>query len=194
MGSAATFTGNLGADDDVALIPFTIVSPSSFTILTTSFGDNSGGFQPILTLFDGSGDFTGYSDWTGGSTPGGCGPRTIDPISAQCLDAYIQGVLSPGVYTLALSQVGNTPILPNLSDGFLQTGTGNFTPSMYGCSTGTSFLDFNCNQRNSNWSVDIESSGLPATPEPMPIALTVPALLIPIIAARQRRRQRQANN
>jgi hypothetical protein len=102
---------------------------------------------------------------------------------------------SPGSYTLALSQAGNTPIPPTLADGFLQTENGNYTPSMYGGSSGVSFLDFNCNQRNSNCYVNITGSGLLGAPQPMPVALVVPALLIPIITTRRRcKHQEQTTN
>jgi hypothetical protein len=75
-----------------------------------------------------------------------------------------------------------------LSNGFPQTGNGNFTGSEFGCGTGGFFL-FNCAQRNTDWSVTITGSGLAGAPEPMPMALMSPVLLLPVIVARRRRKQ-----
>jgi hypothetical protein len=185
-GWAGTFSGNFTTDDNVVLIPFTVVTSSIVTMQTTSFGDGSGGFEPVLTLFDGAGNFL-YQDATGGILPFGCGARAIDPISGSCSDAYIQAPLSPDTYTLALSEWDNIPSGPTLADGFPQSGNGNFTGTEFLCGAGGFFLS-DCSQRNTNWTVEIEGSGLLGAPEPMPVALITPAILMTVVAARRRRK------
>jgi hypothetical protein len=187
VGSALTVTGNFSLEENFALIPFTVVTTSTVTMFTTSFADGSKGFEPVLTLFNGAGNLL-FQDSTGGTAPGGCGARVIDPFTGFCLDAYIQQLLTPDNYTLALSESDNIPGGPTLSNGFPQTGNGNFTGSEFGCGTGGFFL-FNCAQRNTDWSVTITGSGLAGAPEPMPMALMSPVLLLPVIVARRRRKQ-----
>jgi len=161
FGSAAPliFSGNFNFDDDVVLIPFLVPSTNTVTISTSSFGDGSGGFEPILTLFDGAGNLIAQ-DTTGGTLPFGCGSRAIDPISGFCLDGFIQGLLNAGNYTLALTEWDNIANGPTLADGFPQTGNGNFTGPEFLGGLG-SFILFDGSQRNSNWALQITGADVP---------------------------------
>lgn len=154
-------------DDDVVLIPFSVASTSTVTIQTTSFA--VGGFEPVLALYDGSGNLL-LLDSTGGTVPSNCGSRAIDPVSGFCLDAFIQGSLNPDNYTIALTEWDNIPNGPTLADGFPQTGNGNFTGPEFLGSPG-SFILFDGTQRGSNWALDV--NGVPSVPEPGTAALVM---------------------
>jgi hypothetical protein len=178
------FSGNFSQDEDFKLITFSVSAPAVVDMMTTSFGDGSGGFWPVLTLFDGAGNFL-FQDAAGGNPPFGCGPRSIDPISGACNDAWIQQPLLAGDYTLALTEYNNVPG-GSLSDGFPQTGNGNFTGSDFGCGAGGFFMP-DCTQRNTNWAVTISGVDLPAVPEPAPAFLITPVALA-ALGLRLRRR------
>jgi hypothetical protein len=179
-----SFSGNFSADDDVVLIPFTVADSGSVLIQTTSFAASLG-FEPVLTLYDGSGNLF-LQDATGGTTPDGCGVRSIDPVSGFCLDAVIQNFLNAGNYTLALTEYDNIPGGPTLADGFPQTGNGNFTGPEFLGGPG-SFILFNGDQRTSDWALDIDLPG-PASPVPEPatLGLTGIGLLVAFFAARRK--------
>ncbi len=180
------FNGTFATDDSTALIPFVVNIGSAITMQTTSFA-SSVGFEPVLTLFDAVGNPLDQ-DASGGTAPGSCAGRSIDPVSTFCLDGFIQDFLSPGSYQLALSESDNIPG-GTLSDGFPKAGTGNFTPSEFGCPTGTAFLLFDCSQRTNIYAGSISGVGL--APEPSSIALTTTGFLSLLLAGFARRRAKR---
>jgi len=176
------FSGAFTHDDDVVLIPITVAGSSLITIRTTSFADGSTGFEPVLTLFDGSGNLL-LQDSMGGTVPAGCDGRVIDPSSGFCLDGFIQGVLGAGSYTLALTEYDNIPG-GTLSDGFPQTGNGDFTgPEFRG--TAGAFVLFDGSQRTSAWALTVDGA---AVPEPGTMSLLA-AALVSVMAIRRRARR-----
>lgn len=179
-----TFSGNFGLDEDVVLIPFTVSTLSVITMQTTSFANGSTGFEPVLTLFDSTGNLL-LQDATGGTVPGSCGLRAIDPTSGYCLDAFIQSPLNAGSYTLALSEWDNIPGGPTLADGFPQTGNGNFTGPEFLGSPG-SFILFNGSQRTNAWALQIDGLGVP---EPATAGLAGAALLAMMVFYRKSNRR-----
>lgn len=179
-----SFSGNFSSDDDVVLIPFTVSNTGLVLIQTTSFAASLG-FEPVLTLYDASGNLF-LQDATGGTTPGGCGVRSIDSSSGFCLDAVIQSILNAGNYTLALTEYDNIPGGPTLADGFPQTGNGNFTGPEFLGGPG-SFILFNGDQRTSDWALTIDTPGEGSVvPEPGTLGLTGTGLFA--IAAALRRK------
>jgi hypothetical protein len=69
---------------------------------------------------------------------------------------------------------------PNLSNGFIRTGQGNFTGPLTG-NPGGSFRDVSGSQRDSHWAFDIlnvQQATTPPTgvPEPSTIVLLLPGL------------------
>jgi len=127
-----SFTGTFTQDDQVQLFPFTITDPVDFVTMDTlswAGGTNlalqlipAGGFDPVLSLFDGSGNYVTFND------DGTCGQ--VGMYEGNCYDAYISMALSAGSYTLALTESNNFPNTPTLADGFTQQGNGNFTTSL----------------------------------------------------------------
>ena len=144
--SAFSFTGSFTQDDDVQLFHFSLVDPATVDIKTWSFdggtnaaGDSiaSGGFDPMLWLFDVNG---GYLDRNDDGTNG--------------LDSDLVAALTAGDYVVALTQFDNFAN-GNLSDGFSRAGQPAFTGDGYCSIPGQMFQDEDCNQRTGAWAVDI---------------------------------------
>jgi len=184
--STISYNGSFSADDNVVLIPFTVAADDPVLIQTTSFA-GSMGFEPVLTLYDGSGNLF-LQDATGGTAPSGCGGRAIDPTSGFCLDAEIDSFLNAGSYTLALTEYDNIPSGPTLADGFPQTGNGDFTgPEFLGIPG--SFILFDGQQRTSDWALDIDITGtttIATAPEPDSLILTGLGLIAAAFIARRK--------
>ena len=178
-----TFSGSFSADDNLVLTPVLLVSPGLVIFQTTSFADGSLGFNPVLALFDGSGNLLQVDQ--GGTVPA-CGGRSIDAASGYCLDAYIQTNLVAGNYTLALTEWDNLPNGPMLADGFSEMGNGNFTgPNALG--TPGSFILFDGSQRSSQWALQLSGAGLAEVPEPASVGLVGCALLAALVGRGLRR-------
>ena len=110
----ASYTGTFSQDDDIVTIPFDIVWAGPVTITTFGYaggtngqGDTipDGGFRPIISVFDPTDLLIGMND--GDFT---CSVVNADPTTGACWDAYLQfPLLTPGTYTLALTQYDNYP-------------------------------------------------------------------------------------
>jgi len=141
MADDFSFTGNLGFDDDVQFFNFTVGVTSTVTMRTYSYagGTNAdgdvipaGGFDPILALFDADGLLIDQND-DGDGVP-------TDPVSGSAWDTLLALELTPGNYTVAVSQYSNFAIGPTLADGFEGSGTSGFVDD--GGYTRTSFWAF----------------------------------------------------
>jgi hypothetical protein len=170
-----SFTGTLAADDEVLLFDFTVDAPSIITLRTYSYAGGvqasgnlvpSGGFDPILALFDSEGNFITYND------DGISGTVPFDPDTGEAFDTAVEIVLDAGDYTVSVMQYNNKAAGPTLADGFDQSGDPFFT-STYNCSNGQ-FCDASnvapYNNRTNEWAFDVlnvESATLVA-PEPEP--------------------------
>ena len=172
--NAGTFT----QDDDILSVTFSLTAPSDITFRTFSFagGINSagqtvtaGGFAPVISVFDSSGNLLVFDD--GGVAPSGCGPRNFDPASGFCLDAYLNLILNAGTYTAVLTEWDSTPNGPTLADGFVEQGAGNFTGGPFLLNAGPGF------QRTGNWDLDISGPSA-ESPEPQPMELLAAGLLV----------------
>jgi hypothetical protein len=119
-----SYTGTLSNPNQVLLFTFTVGSESNVTLRTYSYAGgtmadgavvSSGGFDPILALFDSTGLKINQND-DGGSAHVPCQ-------SGRCYDTFLQQLLSPGTYTVSVQAYSNVAIGPNLSDGFENDGT-----------------------------------------------------------------------
>jgi hypothetical protein len=117
--TAATFSfiGNLSVDDEIQLFKFTVGATSNVTLATLSYSGGvnsagqtieSGGFDPILALFDAAGNTL----------------ASVDDV-APSLDATILATLGAGTYTLALTQYDNFSGA-TIAELFDREGDGNF--------------------------------------------------------------------
>ena len=135
-------------------------------IVIQTSGYAGGGFDPYLSLFDGS----GLQFLLDSNDDGGCGNVGADPNTHACLDSFLSILLAPGTYLVALTESGNAPLGPALSDGFLMDGAGDFT--------GGPFLDAQGNQRNGQWALQIDGADAASTPEPGTAALMFAGLVV----------------
>lgn len=155
-----SFTGNLTHDDDVALFEFSLSATATVTLRTWSYagGTNadgdiipSGGFDPILALFDSTGLLIGEND-DGTGVPS-------DPDTGSAYDTLLEVVdLPAGTYTVSVAQYSNFAIGPNLSDGFEGSGQTNF------------------DGRTSFWAFDVQGADAAVGPPPTAPATPVPLL------------------
>lgn len=164
-----TTTGTL-ANQGVALeATFALSSATQLTIFTTSYGGGAnangstavaGGFMPSLVLYNGAGNYV-----AGQIFPSPIG--STDPATGLVGDSYIRtSTLGAGTYIVALSDylVQQSPAATNLSDGFIDYGSG------------TTFSDVQGNVRTGNYTLNITGPGNAAgAPEPGTLALIGPA-------------------
>lgn len=154
-----SFSGTLNTDDGVSLFDFSVDAPSRVGIRTLSYGGgrladgtdiSSGGFDPILTLFDSNNNFIADNDDRGGRS---------DPTTGTAYDSRIVRSLTPGTYTVAVSQYdnfhnrssGNPPLT-----GFGIQNNPTFTATN-GCSAGQ-FCDVTGDSRTNQWVAEVPES------------------------------------
>jgi len=197
-GTQSPNSGNFGCDSDEEVITFSIDTPATqVDLFTTSW--TTGGFAPILTLFDSTGAELTYD--AGGEAPNACGARGTSPggtlydRTQTCLDAYINTTLAIGTYTLVLTEQDNLATNGSfLSDGggfdknYSNYGALSFTGEEWTPSTNptATFLSpNNGDPLSSAWTVDLVN---PA-PEPVTVFMALSGLLLTWASVRRRRRR-----
>lgn len=182
-----SFTGNFVYDDDVQLFNFSVSTRSTVTLRSWSYagGTNaagqiiaSGGFDPILGLFDANGALLGQND------DGGCPAVAADVNTGRCYDTLFSVEVEAGNYIASISQWYNFANGPNLADGFWETGNHWFRDG---------FVDRPGNQRDDHWAFDIlsvESATLSdaAAPVPEPAAIVLLGTTLLLVGGGLRRR------
>jgi hypothetical protein len=179
-----TYSGTFNTDDQLDVFNFTVSQASQVTFETDSYGGGmlggstvaAGGFVPILTLFSSTGAFLAVDGGDGTCQAG----MSSDATTGMCDDAEITSTLSPGAYSLVLSEFFNYANGPNLSDGFSETGQGDFTGPICGTTGGFYETDVApCAQRTDAYSVTETATPLvAAAPEPGSLMLST----LPIVA------------
>jgi hypothetical protein len=162
---------------------FHVASASAMTALSFSYGGGTNGsgeliapngFEPYLSLFDGSGSFLA-STFFGVTCPVGAEPN---PDTGFCFDVQLDGgTLAQGDYQLAISAFSNMSFAENLgagnlSDGF--TGLGTLLPG-----------------EDLHYAVDVilGPEAIP-TPEPATLPLLTAAIATFYLIRRRRRQDR----
>ena len=163
MSSAAfavdfSLRGTFTQDDDVQLFDFTVGTESTITLRTYSYAGGiqaddtvvaAGGFDPVLSLFNGDGTLIALGD------DDTSGTAREDPTTGQVFDSLLEVILAAGNYTVALTQYDNFTNTTNLADGFRQAGNGNFTSTFARCTTHRAFCDFTGDIRTNEWAFDV---------------------------------------
>jgi hypothetical protein len=195
--TSISFTGTFVQDDDMQILYFNLQSATTVTIETWSFGGSSlapggtnaagnvisaGGFWPVLSVFN---DTTGSLEASDAGGNLSCPSCALDLTTGVAMDAYINVFLQAGTYMLVLTENDNTAIGPNLADGFLRSGLGNFTSDYSGGTDPGPFLwpfqDNNGNyiHQTEHWAVDITGADYAGTtPEPASLALVATGLVL----------------
>ncbi len=127
------FSGQFFADNDVALFDFTLESDQTVTLFTSSWGDDLGdgdgwvagaGFDPILTIWDGSGVLVDEQD--NGDIEGTTASNGVD-YTYGVWDVFLDVALPAGDYFATLTQYDNFSIDTLLGNGFQRDDSPTFT-------------------------------------------------------------------
>jgi PEP-CTERM motif len=196
-----SFSGNFSMDDDVQLFNFTADGASTVHLVSYGYAGGTGadgtvaadgGMDTILTVFDAAGAFITSNDdgsaacFSSAMTAAGGGASYGNVSSTGATyDTCLSAVVAAGDYTVAVTQYDNFATGPNLSNGFMQDGQGNFTPSISGCN-GTSFCDVTPSQRTSAWNFDV--LGVETSSQVVPVPSSVLLLGLGLLALRRQQR------
>ena len=172
-GTVFNLSGTFNTDDQLQLFYYSVANTALVSISTTSFA--TGGFSPVLTVFDSTGAFQFDNQ--------GYGTNTDATLSWNSLAGM--------KYLVVLTQYDNVSPGPgyNFSDGFSEQGNGNFTADLpFNLPTpGGSFLLPGGEQRTNQWAVTFSSDEetLTLVPEPGTVGLWLGG--ITLLAAWKRR-------
>jgi len=169
------FTGAFTADDNVQLFHYQVLNTGVVDVFTTSFAN--GGFAPILSVFDASGNLQFFNV---GSQTNDCINNGTDPATGSCWDARFSLNSVAGTnYLIALTEDDNVPLGPTFADGFKEQGNGNFTaqPPFNPPVPGGKFLLSGPVQRTGDWAVTIQSAEPTLTATQVPSQVPEPSTL-----------------
>jgi hypothetical protein len=169
--AAFDFNGSFSQDNDVVRFDFNLGLPGAVTLFTSSW--LGGGFDPILTLWDGGGNQILEQD--DGSLGGALVSNGVTYNYGE-FDSYINLNLAAGNYIATLTQYDNFSVSTLLADGFLRDTDPVFTAA-FACSNGRfcegSLFDSNNNpvepNRTAAWDVhilNVDSATVNSVPEP----------------------------
>lgn len=212
--SAVTFslTGNLAAPQDEVTLVLDLPFNGGFTLQTYGFGGgtdlaskliSSGGFDPFVGVFEGTGVNATFIDGTSDilsnytSEPNACGPAgtvSVAGYGPQCGDVRLDfPSLTAGLYTIVLSDALYYPTAANeFPPAYLGDGFTDFTA---GASSFQTCYDPNtCLADTGNWALDVNvaediaslTNVTPTVPEPASFALIGLGLLAVRFAFRRR--------
>jgi len=181
MASAGSlsFVGSLDPNNpnDVFETTFLVHSTGFVNIQTLGYGGGtnaasqvigSGGFDPYVSLFLGAGP---TATFLASNDDGSCPPGTL--YLGSCLDSTLTISLSPGTYTLALTQPDNFSFAENLGSGTLGDGFIGLESDYHGLTT--------------DFAVDIRAESVAPTPEPGSLALLGAGIGLLMLAKAKRR-------
>lgn len=170
------FSGNFLHDNDALRFDFSVALPGVVTVFSSSW--INGGFDPILTLWDSTGNQIAEQD-----DGGVVGTQQSDSVFYNYgeFDSFLNINLTAGSYIATLTQYDNFSVSTLLADGFLRNADPLFT-SVFGCSNGRfcegSLVDSNGNpvepNRTSAWELhflNVASARLNNVPEPSALML-----------------------
>lgn len=196
---AGTWSARGSFTRDDALAPFTLDLPADDVLSVRSWsyagGINaagqavdSGGFAPVLALFDAQGWLLQVAHGSGSASV--CSVfGSAAPASGFCWDAAFSMALAAGRYTLVLSQDGNEPPDNLLTGRFAKAGVPDYTGQDFLAQPDLHFIQVDGTPRSGHWALDISAS---AVPEPAGALLMLLGLAGYAGQQIARRRQTQA--
>jgi hypothetical protein len=202
-GSAQTIsdTGSLLNPEDTVLINLALVADGSVTLQTYGFGGGtnaagavipSGGFDPFVGLFSGTGPGAAFIDGTSDILTNyspGCPPAgtvTIGSIPGQCGDVNLQFTgLAAGTYTVLLSDAAYLPSAVFEDSGVLGDGFVDLTGGVFQ----TCYDANDCNTDTANWALDITTSVPSPVPEPPSVELAGLGIILTVARAWSRKKR-----
>ena len=167
------FSGTFTNDNDVVLLDFSVDATSTVTIFSSSWllGDSGLGFDPILSIWDSSGNLLQQQD---------DGHNIGQTLSNGVLydhgvwDSYFSITLGAGNYTASIGQYDNFATGTSLADGFRYDGNPNFTfDNGYGSADLFNGVWSGTDTRTGDWEfhlLNVETASV-NVPEPSPLAL-----------------------
>lgn len=180
--SATTITGAFSTDDQVFQYTWNLSRPSTVVASTSSYA--TGGFVPVLSVFSAATGAFIIGDGGDASCSSG---RMMDATTGICNDAYLSTSLAKGSYIVALTEFYNYPAGSNLSNGFTETGSPNFTSSVCSGASGPFYeTDLSpCVKRTGNYSLNLSANV--ATPEPATAWLFLPVIAFAVYSYRSKK-------
>ena len=165
--SPITQSGVFATDEEHGLVAFSLASDQTLYFYTTSYAGGlnadgstaaSGGFDPIVTLFDSTNTYVAFND---DDTVNYNRPKNG---TGSSLDAYLAQNLTAGNYTLVVTQFYSfANVGSNINDPFSEDGRPNFT-SIFASGRPGMFYDSTGNQNTGSYTVNV-SAAPPAVPE-----------------------------
>jgi hypothetical protein len=178
--------GDFRLDNDLAIFAFDLATAGDIVATTTSHA--SGGFAPVLTLFDAG----GYLAQGNVGSSNGCLLAT----ESFCWDAgFTFTGAAAGHYTLVLSQDDNNynaadPVtVPAMSSFYSRSGEPHYTSANLGLPDDDTvhFVRVDGNQRSGHWALDVTAASA-VTQVPEPAAMLLWATGLAGLAALRHRR------
>lgn len=173
------FSGNFAKDNDVVLINFAVggAAPSSVTVFSSSWlygdppaGSGPGGFDPMLGIWDGSGNLVSFQD--DGGNAGTTSSNGV-PYNHGVWDSYYVVNLAPGNYTASVTQYNNFNVGSTLAQGFRESARPHFTfDNAWGSQPDFNGVwDIPNDPRTSFWEFHLLNVAAASIPEPASLAL-----------------------
>jgi hypothetical protein len=179
------FNGTFTHDNDIALSSLTVGAASNVTIFTSSW--QSGGFDPVLTLWNSSGNFIIEQDDSSGA---GSAISNAVTYNYGQWDSYFTYNLTAGTYTVSIAQYNNFAAGTNLSSGFQEDGNPNFTFD-YGWGTQPYFngIQNDNDARTGNWAlhvIHVNPAPTPSVPDTFPTISLLGVAMLALLGLKRR--------